>query len=70
MSHNKPNDSTDHTLQDQLAAQLDALLQRKRDQSNDQTDVETAFQADASWSGQHERLTARSTKGWDTPEEK
>ena len=68
MSQNTQNDSTDHNLQDQLIARMDALLQRKREQAHDQDDINTAFEADESWSGQHERPTARSTKGWDTPD--
>lgn len=55
-----------HTLAEQLeqlrtihAVEL-ALLQKR--QSQDQDDIETAFEADKSWSGQHARLN----KGWDT----
>lgn len=65
MSQNKPNDSTDHTLQDQLIAKMDALLQRKREQAHDQDDINTAFEADESWSGQHERLKPKNVKGWE-----
>jgi len=55
-----------HTLADQLAqlrtihAVELAVLQKR--QSQDQSDVETAFMADASWSGQHARLNP---KGWE-----
>lgn len=49
-------------LREQLAAHLEAL--RKEFPPSDQTDVDTAFDADKSWSGQHARLNP---KGWDTP---
>lgn len=49
-----------HTLADQLRLmrdthELELLLVKKR-QSQDQDDIETAFAADAAWSGQYERL--------------
>ena len=49
-----------HTLREQLEAHL-ADLRREFPQS-DQDDINTAFEADKSWSGQHARLN----KGWDT----
>ena len=56
-----------HTLADQLAdlraihsVELAIMLKR---QDQDQADIVTAFEADASWSGQHARLT--NPKGWD-----
>jgi len=55
-----------HTLAEQLeqlrtihAVEL-ALMQKRH--SQDQDDILTAFEADASWSGQHARLNP---KGWD-----
>ncbi len=58
-----------HTLADQLAQlrtihSVELAVLQKR-QSQDQSDVETAFMADASWSGQHARLNP---KGWETPD--
>lgn len=49
-----------HTLHDQLAQlatihNVELALIKKR-QSQDQADIETAFAADAAWSGQYERL--------------
>ena len=51
-----------HTLAAQLEAHLADL--RKDFATVDQTDVEAAFEADKTWSGQHARLT--NPKGWDT----
>lgn len=100
MSQNISDDKP-HTLQEQLAARLTVLLQRKREQAQDQSDkmdallqrndklfiekmdelakrkrgqahdqddINTAFEADKSWSGQHERLTAKNSKGWEPPD--
>jgi len=50
----------EHTLQDQLIAHLDELLQARQARLNgsgDRVDVDTALDADKSWSGQHKRLT-------------
>lgn len=49
-----------HTLRGQLEAHLADL--RQEFPQSDQDDINTAFAADKSWSGQHARLT----KGWDT----
>lgn len=43
----------EHTLQAQLAQHADQL---RREQAHDQSDIEVAFEADKSWSGQHARL--------------
>ena len=51
-----------HTLAAQLEAHLEDL--KKEFPASDQADVETAFEADKTWSGQHARLT--NSKGWDT----
>ena len=48
-----------HSLRAQLEAHLDDL---RREFGHDQSDVDAAFAADKSWSGQHARLN----KGWDT----
>ncbi len=58
-----------HTLAEQLAQlrtihAVELALLHKR-QSQDQTDIETAFEADKSWSGQHARLNP---KGWEKPD--
>ena len=46
-----------HSLQDQLIAHVEELLRNKRrEQEHDQADINTAFAADTSWSGQHARL--------------
>lgn len=46
-----------HTLQDQLIAHVEEMLsERRREKERDQSDITTAFAADTSWSGQHERL--------------
>lgn len=49
-----------HTLQDQLIEHLEDLLQARQARLNgasDRADVDTALDADKSWSGQHKRLT-------------
>jgi len=56
-----------HTMQEQLERlkamhALELLLLKKR-QSQDQADIEMAFDADKSWSGQHARLT--NTRGFE-----
>jgi hypothetical protein len=48
-----------HTLREQLEAHLANL---RKEFGNDQSDIDTAFAADKSWSGQHARLHP---KGWD-----
>ena len=46
-----------HTLQDQLIAHVEELLLiRRQEKAHDQADINTAFSADTSWSGQHARL--------------
>lgn len=46
-----------HTLQDQLIAHVEELLcASRREKEHDQSDINTAFEADTSWSGQHARL--------------
>ena len=46
-----------HTLQDQLIANVEEMLaERRREKEHDQADINTAFSADTSWSGQHARL--------------
>jgi len=46
-----------HTLQDQLIAHVEELLLAQRqEKEHDQSDINTAFAADTSWSGQHARL--------------
>ena len=49
-----------HSLRAQLEAHMDDL---SREFGHDQADIATAFEADKSWSGQHERLAK--PKGWD-----
>jgi len=51
-----------HSLRAQLEAHMDDL--RVEFGVPDQADIDTAFAADKSWSGQHARLNP---KGWDTP---
>jgi len=51
-----------HTLKAQLEAHLVDL---REEFGGDQADIETAFEADKSWSGQHARLN----KGWEKPSE-
>ncbi len=60
-----------HTLQEQLEQlkamhDLERLLLQHR-QSQDQADIEAAFCADKSWSGQHARLS--NTRGFEQHEE-
>lgn len=46
-----------HSLQDQLIAHVEELLLAQRqEKAHDQADINTAFAADTSWSGQHARL--------------
>ena len=46
-----------HTLQDQLIARVEEMLsERRREREHDQSDINAAFAADTSWSGQHARL--------------
>ena len=46
-----------HSLQDQLIAHVEELLlARRQEKEHDQADINTAFAADTSWSGQHARL--------------
>ena len=49
-----------HTIREQLEAHLADL--RQEFPQTDQADINTAFAADKSWSGQHARLN----KGWET----
>ena len=50
-----------HSLKAQLEAHLEDL---RKEFPADQSDIDVAFEADKSWSGQHARL---SPKGWDKP---
>ena len=50
-----------HSLKAQLEAHLEDL---RKEFPADQTDIDVAFEADKSWSGQHARLNP---KGWDKP---
>ncbi len=51
-----------HTIAEQLEAHAEEL--RKEFRVADQDDIDTAFAADKSWSGQRARLS--NSKGWDT----
>jgi len=51
-----------HTIAEQLEAHAEEL--RKEFRVADQDDIDTAFAADKSWSGQRARLSR--PKGWDT----